>query len=99
MTEAWLRAKEIADRLPKNAQWSFCITDIEDDAVFNIYAAREVWHGLRVLLALPRAEFRYDGTRPGEPSYEEYTIDGLALSLITPEEQDERDEPAGPTAD
>lgn len=95
MTQAWQHAKEIAGLLPRNAVWSFCITNIDGDAVFNIFAPRETWHALRILLALPRVEFRYDATLPGVPSSEEYNIDGLTLSLITPEEHND-DGPDGP---
>jgi len=89
---AWTTAKEIAEALPRNTQYSFCITDIEDDAVFNIYAPRDAWHAIRILLGIARRpEFRYDDTTGASPSFEEYLIDGLALSLITPEgEQDGR---------
>jgi len=95
MNEAWQHAKEIAGLLPRNAVWSFCITNIEDDAVFNIYAPRASWYALRVLLALPSAEYQYDATMPGQPSYAEFNIDGLVLSLITPEEHND-DGPDGP---
>jgi len=96
MTETWQHAKEIAGLLPRNAVWSFCITNIEDDAIFNIYAPRTAWHALRVLLAIarkPDAQYlNYDGRHP---SYEEYVIDGLTLSFITPEEHND-DGPDGP---
>jgi hypothetical protein len=83
---AWTTAKEIAEALPRNTQYSFCITDIEDDAVFNIYAPRDAWHAIRILLGIARApEFRYDDTTGVSPSFEEHLIDGLSLSLITPE--------------
>jgi hypothetical protein len=93
--QAWQHANEIAGLLPRNAVWSFCITNLEDDAVFNIYAPRSTWHALRVLLGLPRPEYLYDSTMPGQPSYAEFNIDGLVLSFITPEEHND-DGPDGP---
>jgi hypothetical protein len=88
MNDAWQHAHEIAGLLPPEAVWCFCITDVEDDAVFNIYAPREAWHKLRLLLSLPVPEFRFDAT--GEfPAWEEYNLAGLTLSFITPEEHDD----------
>lgn len=96
MNEAWQQAKEIAGLLPRNAQWSFCITDIEDDAVFNIYAPLDAWHALRLLLHIarkPDSSYRnFDGHFP---SFDEYNMDGLSLSFITPEEHNEHG-PDGP---
>jgi hypothetical protein len=94
-TAAFTLAKEIADRLPPATQWGFNATDLEDDAVFCIYAPRETWHAFRILLALPRAEYRFDDTRPGEQSWEEFNLGSLTLSLFTPpEEHDEQSDPA-----
>jgi len=96
MNNVWQQAKEIAETLPRNAQWSFCVTDIEEDAVFNIYAPLEAWHGLRLLLAITRRPaFSYRNYDGRFPSFDEYNMDGLVLSFITTEEHND-DEPAGP---
>jgi hypothetical protein len=95
MTDTWQRAKEIAGLLPLKMPWSFCVTNIEDDVVFNVYAPRQAWHPLRVLLSLPPLSFRYEAPpNSGLVSFEEYQLDGLVLSLIIPEEHD--DGPDGP---
>lgn len=96
MTKAWQRAKEIAGLLPNNVQWYFSITDIEDDVVFNIYAPMDAWHPLYVLLDIGRSPVCSYRNHDGRfPSFDEYNVDGLTLSFITPEEQHEHgtDEP------
>jgi hypothetical protein len=96
MNSAWQHAARVAGLLPGNVRWSFHVTDLADDAVFNVYAPREAWHPLRVLLTLPVPEFRYDAPS-GSPltSFQEFYLDGLVLSLIEPEVQND-DGPDGP---
>lgn len=82
MNPAWMAAQEVAARLPRTATWSFTVTDIEDDAVFNIYADPALWSALRTLLGMAH--------EPAEQGagYMTWYTGSLALSLIQPEEED-----------
>jgi hypothetical protein len=82
MNTAWKAAQDSVARLPRDATWSFTITDLEDDAVLNIYADEDYWDHLRELLGLTR--------EPVEQAGDSMTWynGGLALSLIHPEEHD-----------
>jgi hypothetical protein len=82
MNLAWKAAENMATLLPRSITWSFNITDLEDDAVFNIYADAVLWDDLRTLLGLLR-----DPAEDGK-GYMTWYNGSLALSLIQPEEQD-----------
>ena len=89
MTDAWKQAEKSALALHA-VRWSFHITD-EDDAVFNVFAPRESWHLMRMMLGVTVPE--YEG-----PEGQEFTVGSLTLAILTPEEHDGR-EPAGPDPD
>lgn len=89
MNDVWQQAKAIAELLPENIEWCFLVTDLQGDAIFNIYVPHEAWHAVRVLLSLPRPEFRFFDDRPGGVEFEEYDVNGLIVTLITPEVTDE----------
>jgi hypothetical protein len=93
-TKAWAKAQSLAEVLPHNISWCFCITD-EDrgeslgNAVFNIFTTDLQWPNLRLFLGL------------GEPDEQDansqsWLFPDLTLSLIKPEEHNGLDEPDGP---
>jgi len=59
-------------------------------AAFNIFAARAAWPTIRLVLTLGEPDERNDDSIS-------WNFEGLTLSIIVPEEQDEH-EPAGPDA-
>ena len=89
--EHWTWCHATIERLPNGVPWNFHVTEIQDDAVLNIYIDKEHWPDMRLLLGLGEADEQDGGYQTW------FCLGGaLALSLITPEEEDGLDGPDEP---
>jgi hypothetical protein len=81
----WSKAYALSALLPARVAWVFNTTNIEGDAVLNMWVDRGLWELYATLLHLDTP----DETNSDSVTW--YDEGGFALSLIQPEEHSGRD--------